>query len=211
MAEDVALEPQVEPTVAPPGAQEPVNWQVTAGEWEKRAKGWQSQFTKLQQEQGNWQQTQAQASQELTQTKAQFEALEAERATLNQQLEERARALAEKDSIAQEATAKLQKYELISSEFPDLVRFSHLLPTTPDEETMRASLTEWRKAMSEQLESNVQQQVKIATAGLTPPASPARGAQQSMGDIQARLNEITGKPEFETEYNTLMGLWLANS
>ena len=209
MADDVALEPQVEPTDASPGAPEPVNWQAQASEWEKRAKGWQSQFTKLQQEQGNWQQTQAQLTQELTQTKAQFGDLESEKSTLSQQLDEWEKETEELTNSHNEIVAQVQKYELIRDEFPDLFGVSKLIPTIADVDAQRETLADWGKLMTEQINAAVQQQVKIATTGVTPPASPARTTQPNMDEIQARLNEIAGKPEHLAEYNRLMEAWLA--
>jgi|GEM_PF-4469060 len=209
MPEVVAQEPGGEPIEgAPPAASEPDDWQAKATEWQKRATGWQAQFQALQQEKQNWESAQQKLTQDVAESKKQLGTLVAEKATWEQVSQE---AEVETEKLVAEyteATAKLQKYDLIHSEFPDLFKFTDLIPTAGNADEQRTTLGEWNELMSSHIETEVQRQVELATRGVSPPASPARGVgAPSEEELAARLSEIAGKPGFEEEYEKLSQLW----
>lgn len=204
-----ALEPGVEPgKAAPPAASEPTDWQAQATEWKKRATGWQAEFQTLQKEKETWGTAKQQLDQEVAQLKQQFGTLEGEKSTLEQQLEEWDTETQRLTTAHEEATARLQKLDMIQEEFPDLFKFSKLIPTTAEAEEQRGTLEQWNTLMSEHIDVEVQKRVELATRGISPPASPARGVSiPSETELAARLSEIAGKTGFEEEYGKLKTLW----
>jgi len=212
MAEDPKAAPGTDDPTTPgagAGAQEPVDWEAKSKEWEKRSVGWQKQFQALQQEKEGWQADQMELQSSLQQLETQVGSLTGEKDTLESRLAEWESETTELTKAHEELSARMGKYDIIRQDFPDLLPFAELIPTTADEEGQKSALKEWNELMDKRIQEESDRRVELALRGVSPPASPPRGAGvPSEEDLKRRLEEIAGVPGHEDEYNQIMVQWM---
>ncbi len=205
MPEPTAQEPQVATgSAAAAGAPEPA---VQGDDYEKRFKGLQPLYQREQQEKQKLAQQATEDKELLTQRDTRIQTLEEQlrqKETHENELTGKVKELEGSKTVLE---AAVQKSKLIRSEFPGLVAFTDVIPTAEEEEAQRTLLTQWSGLISGEVDRQVKQQVDVAVAGVTPPASPARGAgMPSEEDLATQLEAAAGRNP--AEFERLNTLWL---
>jgi plasmid stabilization system protein ParE len=123
--------------------------------------------------------------------------LQEQQALLQQDLAEKARVLAEKDSALAQAEAFKTKVKVLA-DFPRLGKLAHMIPETADEAAVRQACTELDKTVAEMIEQEVQGHVKQMAAGFTP--GPA-AVPTATSEFPYQTDEQWGKALFEASRN----------
>lgn len=178
-------------------------------DWERRFKGLQLSYDKLQKKYEESQTKVLELSAEIEETRASSKTHESERKSRDEKIQTLEAQVAESTKRISTHELERARMRLIMADYPELATFEAqgLLPQAENEEGLKTILENFRTTLVKSVDGNLKDKLK----GAQPPLVSATETKQrrSAEEIYAKLVQLAGKNDTKSreEYNALQKEW----